>query len=175
MNGLGLPAAQPTAAELRAQLALAEACEPIQQENLDAKQAYRDALERGDAAEIAAAKERKQAAAHQINETRTWLRREARIAKLQALIPALEEDLSKPHWRPTSAWRPEEHRHLEEARERLAAMKAELPALEADAAPLREVFESLPVPVPPFVLEDGSAQVDLPPVAVKSKTMKGGR
>ncbi|MGW6498543.1 hypothetical protein [Nonomuraea angiospora] len=175
MNGLGLPTAQPTVRELREQLALAEACEPISSELQDAKEAYRQALESGDPAAIGAAKERKQAAAHHINETRTWLRREARIAKLQTLIPDLQTQLAEPAWQPKPGWTDEERQARADMEAALAAMEAELPALEEEAAPLRELFGSIPQAGPPIVVEDGSAAVDMPVVKASAKAMKGGR
>lgn len=148
MNGLGLPAAEPTVAELRDRLALAEACEPIQQENSDAKQAYRDALATGDPAVVAAAKQRKQAAADRINETRTWLRGEARIAYLTGYLA-----------RPESQNRPDvELRH---------AMRKELEGLEVLVAPFREAFGAAQAAA--VVVEDGSASVSTPAVRVKAK------
>lgn len=169
MNGLGLPGPEPTVRELRDQLALAEACEPIQQENADAKQAYRDALDGGDPAEIAAAKQRKQEAADAINETRTWLRREERIAVLARLIPRAEAELAAPHWKPRPDWTPEIHQERADLEARLNAMKEDLPALEAAARPLRELFGAFPAPGPAVAVEDGSVSVSTPAVRVKAK------
>ena len=170
MNGLGLPTSQPTLAELREQLAMAEACEPIKQELQEAKAAYREALDSSDQDAIAVAKQRKQAAAHHINETRTWLRREARIGRLLAMIPELQTRLAGPildeHGRDDQQLRAE----VEEA---LAAMKAELPALEAEAAPLRELFGAAG---PPIVVEDPDVTaVDMPVVKAEARAMKGGK
>ncbi|GAA3441068.1 hypothetical protein [Planomonospora venezuelensis] len=81
---------------LRDELAMAEALEPIEDELHEAKEAYREALASGDPDTIAEAKARKQAAANHINETRTWLRRERQITKLQATVVELERILAGP-------------------------------------------------------------------------------
>lgn len=174
MNGLGLAGPQPTVSELRRQLAMAEACEPIERELQEAKQAYRDALDDGDPETVAAAKARKAAAAHHINETRTWLRREARIGTLNALIPDLQAQLAEPAWQPRPDWTVEERQARADMEAALASMQEELPALEAEAAPLREYLGAVPQPGPPIVVEDGSAHVDMPTVQAKARAMKGG-
>jgi PAS domain-containing protein len=155
MNGLGLPKPQPSIAQLRDELALAEACHPIEQEAAEAKQAYRDALSSGDPDEIAAAKARKQAAADRINETRTWLRAEARIAYLTGYLE-----------RPVSDTRPDvELRH---------AMQQELDKLEQLVAPFREAVAAFP-PGPVVVVEDGTVEAVTPAVQVQAHAMKGGK
>lgn len=154
MNGLGLPGPQTPVSELRRQLAMAEACEPIERELQEAKQAYRDALDDGDPETVAAAKERKSAAANHINETRTWLRREARIADLKSRLAVPQGSTPDP-------WRFD--------------MEKELDQLEAEAAPLREYLGAVPQPGPPIVVEDGSASVDMPHVQAKARAMKGGK
>lgn len=170
MNGLGLPAAEPTIAELRAQLAVATACEPISIELQEAKAAYRDALDDGNPKTVAAAKERKSVAADHINETRTWLRREARIGRLLAEIPQLEARLAGQVLDEHGGEDVELRAQLEA---QLAAMREELPLLEEEAAPLRELFAAAG---PHTLVGDASVTtVGLPTVAVKAKPMKGGK
>ncbi|MEV0586315.1 hypothetical protein [Nonomuraea sp. NPDC050310] len=167
-NGFELQTAQPSVRELREQLAMAEALEPIELELQAAKQAYRDALEDGDPQTIAAAKQRKQDAANHINETRTWLRRERRIAKLLTQIPALEERLAGQILDDDGR---EDADLRAQLQARLAGMREELPVLEAEAAPLRELFGT-PQPSP-VVVEDGSADVDAPAVTATAKARTG--
>ncbi|NRQ35978.1 hypothetical protein HII36_29710 [Nonomuraea sp. NN258] len=170
MNGLGLPAAQPSVAELEAQLAMARALEPIQRELADAKRAYRDALDGGDQAVIEAAKERKRKAAHDANETRTWLRREARIAKLRQQLPALVERLAGRILDPDGR---EDVELRAELQERADGMRQELEALEGEAVPLRELFAAAG---PPVIVETPSVtEVELPTATVRARAQKGGK
>ncbi|MFC3980163.1 hypothetical protein [Streptosporangium jomthongense] len=82
--------------QIRAELELLEALEPIADEHQEAKEAYRAALASGDREAIEAAKERKLQASNQLNETRTWLRREQEIVHLAATIVAIEQRLAGP-------------------------------------------------------------------------------
>ncbi|GHH67647.1 hypothetical protein GCM10017673_14990 [Streptosporangium violaceochromogenes] len=170
MNGLELPQPPRPIAELRAELALAEACEPIWQAHQDAKAAYAEALESGDLAAIRAAGRAKNAAAIRLNETRAWLRREARIARLTAEIPNVENRLAGPVVDRQGRESAELRAELEEL---LAAMRAELEELSELAAPLRELFGAQPGPDLPVVVEDGSASADGVPVTVRARARTG--
>lgn len=97
MNGLSRPPERKTASQLRRELAVAEACEPIEQERDDTRQAYADALASGDPKTIAAAKAVRDAAALRLNDTRKWLRAEARVAVLKGRLarPGGQDDRDK--------------------------------------------------------------------------------
>ncbi|MFE3449619.1 hypothetical protein ACFXJ8_11855 [Nonomuraea sp. NPDC059194] len=171
MNGLGQPAVQESAAELRARLELVEACEPIWQAHQDAKAAAKEAAVSGDAVAYRAAVEAKNDAAVRLNGTRQWLRREARIAKLKANIPQLQQRLAgqilNEHGQEDAELRAE-------LAERLDGWQAELVELEEVAAPLREALGALPTPVADVVVEDGGASVDVPsPAAMRARVRTG--
>lgn len=75
----------------RRELEVLEALEPIRVENVEAKAAYQAAVESGDERAIAKAKARKDQAARRLNETRRWLRTEARVAELASELEQLEQ------------------------------------------------------------------------------------
>lgn len=152
MNGLGNTPheenpLQWTARQLRDRLALIEACEPIQQAHHEAKQAYQEAMAAGNPRVIAAAKQARDMAASRLNETRRWLRAEARLAHLLTFLASA---------------RPEG--------ERLAA-EQEIGGLETLLAPYREAFAARPaLPAGPGRAGGaGSAEVDMPAVRVRAK------
>lgn len=173
-------------AQLRAELALVEACEPIEDAHAEAKDLYREALASGDPVAIRAAKAVKVAAANALNETRTWLRREAAIVKLSTItIPKLEAVLAGPvlvkHGDADAREDPKARAQVQEA---LAAARAELEVMAAKAVQVRRDLEALggvvqgdPVP---HDLPPGSADVDLPTISVKPRVdgasgSKGGK
>ena len=170
MNGLGLPPAPTPFAQRRAEQAMDAACEPIWQAHQDAKQVLADAVESGDLVAMREASAAKNTAAIRLNDTRTWLRREKRIAKLQAEIPALEMRLAGPIL--DAAGREDAELRAELAA-CLATFREELPALEAEAQPLRDLFGAMPAEPIGVVVEDGSASADGLPVTVRARARTG--
>lgn len=160
--------------------ALEDACEPQEEALYVAKEAYWEAVESGDPAAIRAAKEAKRAAADQFEATRTWLRREAEIAKLQTrTIPRLEEILAGPMLVKDGKDAREDAAARAEVEQALSAARAELEQLTALAVPLRRQLEELGGqvvgdPVPPD-LPPGSAEVTMPSISVRSQTRAHGR
>ncbi|MFC3986430.1 hypothetical protein [Streptosporangium jomthongense] len=125
--------------QLRGELELLEALEPISEEHADAKEAYQAALTSGDPEAIRAAKARKQAASNRLNETREWLRREREIAKLSATtIPELERLLSQ-QGGGGNARRAELGAALEQARAQLERAQAEAAVVRRELAVLTGV------------------------------------
>ncbi|MET7333267.1 hypothetical protein [Nonomuraea sp. NPDC005650] len=165
----------------QAQRALEDACEPIEEALYAAKETYWEAVEAGDPAAIREAKAAKLAAATSLEETRTWLRREAEIIRLQTrTIPRLEEILAKPmlvkHGDKDAREDPAARAQVEQA---LAAARQELEDLTALAIPLRRDLEALGGvvvgdPAPPD-LPPGSAEVTAPSITVKSQTRATAR
>ncbi|MBF8191653.1 hypothetical protein ITP53_39365 [Nonomuraea sp. K274] len=165
--------------------ALEDACTPLEEALYAGKETYWAALEGGDRAAIREAKAAKQAAASRLEETRTWLRREAEIVKLQTrTIPKLEGILARPmlvkHGKNDAKEDPAARAEVERA---LAAAKAELQQLTALAIPLRRQLEELGGlvvgdPVPPD-LPAGSADVTAPTITVAPRARRastdGGR
>ncbi|MEV4837795.1 hypothetical protein AB0K05_24955 [Nonomuraea sp. NPDC049486] len=167
--------------------ALEDACTPLEEALYQAKEAYWEAVDGGDRAAIRAAKQAKQEAAARLEETRTWLRREAEIVKLQSrTIPRLEQILAGPML--VKDGKNDAREDLvarAEVEQALTAARAELETLTALAIPLRRQLQELggvveSDPVPPD-LPPGSADVTLPAVTVKPKarrantTTDGGR
>ncbi|MFI6904891.1 hypothetical protein ACIBKY_26760 [Nonomuraea sp. NPDC050394] len=161
--------------------ALEDALEPIEEALYQAKEAYWEAVEGGDVGAIRAAKAAKVEAATRMEETRTWLRREAEIDKLQTrTIPRLEEILAGPMLVKTGK---NDAREDPQARAEveltLVAAHAELEALNALAVPLRRELAALGGvvvgdPVPPD-LPPGSADVTAPSITVKSRARATAR
>lgn len=155
--------------------ALEDACRPLEDALYDAKEAYWKAVESGDPAAIREAKKAKQEAAARFEETRTWLRREAEIVKLQTrTIPRLEQILAKPMLTGKDAR--EDAAARAEVEAALAAAKAELETALAAALPLRQQLEQFGEtvdggPVPPD-LPPGSADVSLPAVTVRGRARR---
>ncbi|MEV4245223.1 hypothetical protein AB0J63_17630 [Streptosporangium canum] len=170
MNGLGLPKPSPSIAQLRADLAMAEACEPIWQAHQDAKAAHADAVESGDLAAIRETSRAKNDAAVRLNDTREWLRRERRITKLTAEVPALEARLAGPIL--DTAGREDAELRAELVAQ-LADLRQELPELESKAAPLRELFGSVPAAPIGVVVEDGSTSADGLPAMAQARVRTG--
>ncbi|WP_214327839.1 hypothetical protein [Nonomuraea sediminis] len=165
-------------AALRAELALVEDLEPIEDAHLQAKQAYEGARASGDPEAIRAAKQVKVETANRLNETREWLRREAEIVKLQTVtIPKLEGILAKPmlvKHGDNGAVEDREARAQVEAALKLA--RKELEEANATAVVVRRELEALGAfvvgdPVPPD-LPPGSADVTAPSLTVKPQTGK---
>lgn len=159
--------------QLRAELELVEALEPIEEAHAEAKTAYRAALDSGDQAAIAAAKRVKLAAAHHLNETRTWLRRERAITKLSTVtIPELERVLAGPilisDGKGEAGEDSEQRSELEQA---LAAAREELAAFQVEAGQMRRDLEALGGVVSaeavPLDLPPGSADVTTSAITVK--------
>ncbi|WP_101788642.1 hypothetical protein [Nonomuraea indica] len=148
MNGVMQPGPRKTARQLRDELAVVEACEPIQQAHQEAKTAYAEALKSGDPQAITAAKATKEQTAVRLNETRQWLRAEAAVAHLT-------HQLATPGRRPA---------------EQQASMEAQLAHLEQLVVPIREALAAFPARVPDVVVEEpGSARVTLPTVQARKK------
>ncbi|MBF8186315.1 hypothetical protein ITP53_11255 [Nonomuraea sp. K274] len=161
--------------------ALEDACTPIEEALYAAKETYWAALEGGNRATILEAKAVKQAAAERLEETRTWLRREAEIVKLQTrTIPRLQEILAGPmlvkHGDNDAREDPQARAEVEQA---LKAARQELETLTAAAIPLRRDLEALggvvagdPVPAD---LPPGSADVTAPSITVAPRTRATAR
>ncbi|MFI6534192.1 hypothetical protein ACIBHY_17155 [Nonomuraea sp. NPDC050547] len=161
--------------------ALEDALEPIEEALYQAKEAYWSAVESGDPDAIREAKQAKVEAATRLEETRTWLRREAEIDKLQTrTIPRLEEILAAPMLVKTGKNDAQEDPQARaEVELTLAAAHAELDELTALAVPLRRELEALGGvvvgdPVPPDLPPD-SADVTVPSITVTSRARATAR
>lgn len=157
-----------TSAQVRAELELLEALEPIEQAHLDAKAAYKAAVASGDRAAIKAAKQRKRETGDRLNEVREWLRREQVIRKLQTVtVPELERRAASG----TDKQRREAEAVLERARAELKTLADQAAAYRAALEQLGGVVTGEPVPAD---LPPGSADVSMPAVAVKAKAAATG-
>jgi hypothetical protein len=161
--------------------ALEDACTPLEEALYEAKETYWEAVDGGDPAEIREAKTAKQKAAAAFEETRTWLRREAEIVKLQTrTIPRLEQILAGPMLvKDGKNDAREDVKARAEVEQALAAARTELEALAALALPLRQALQELGGvvegdPVPPD-LPPGSADVTLPAVTVSPRARATAR
>lgn len=142
--------------------ALEDALDPIEEAHLAAKENLWAARESGDRAAIRAAKQQLVEASNRLEETRTWLRREAEVVKLQTVtIPELERALQ--------AAKDDDKQPLQLA---LEAAKAELEAVGGLAAQTRRQLEQLggvvAGPPVPADLPPGSADVTLPPISTRA-------
>lgn len=171
-----------TPQQVRDEAALLEALQPIEQAHLDAKQAFKEARESGDQAAFLAAKQRKQATGNHLEETRTWLRREDAIRRLQAItIPKLEQRLAGPILAQDGPGSParEDTKTRKQLETMLERARTELAKLGKEAADYRAQLEQLGGvvggdPVPPD-LPPGSAEVELPSIDVKADINGGSR
>jgi hypothetical protein len=167
--------------------ALEDACAPLEEALYAAKETYGQALEGGDRAAIRAAKQAKREAASRMEETRTWLRREAEILKLHTrTIPKLETILAGPMLvKGDKDNAKEDTAARAEVEQALQAARAELERLTALALPLRQALKELGGqvvgdPVPPD-LPPGSAEVTAPTITARPRArrartdMDGGR
>ncbi|MER7363568.1 hypothetical protein [Nonomuraea wenchangensis] len=155
--------------------ALEDACDPIEEAYFQAKEAHWGAVEGGDPAQIREAKAAKVAAAARYEETRTWLRREAEVVKLQTrTIPRLEKILAAPilvkDGKNSAREDPAARAEVEQA---LAAARQELETLSKAAAETRRALEALggevvgdPVPLD---LPPGSAEVTAPSITARPR------
>ncbi|MFF4989623.1 hypothetical protein ACFY19_20690 [Streptosporangium saharense] len=166
--------------KLRDELALLDALEPIEDELHAAKDAYRAAIESGDPQAIRAAALRKDAAAHHINETRTWLRRERSIVKVTETVTTLQEALSRPVLDETGEESPELRAEYVAT---LAAAQVELEELAVAAEQTRRDLAALGAVTPATPSAGvpagaaGDAEVSMSPVGVRTTTngtKKGG-
>lgn len=144
-------------ARLREELAMAEALEPIQDAHAEAKETYEDALkiyrravvmEDREAAEraLAAVREAKKVllpAANRLNETRTWLRRERTMVRLQNVAEVLERRLAKPILVKHGSDAREDSITRAELQGRLERARADLEGMSADAAMMRRELKQL--------------------------------
>lgn len=164
--------------QLRAELALVEACEPIEEAHLDAKDAYQQAVASGDAEAIREAKRVKVETGNRLNETREWLRREAEVVKLQTVtIPKLERVLAGPMLVPDGkGGSVDDAKARADVQAALAAARAELTGLSVKAAETRTALEALGGQVvgDPVVRElpPGSAEVTAPAITVRPRAGK---
>jgi hypothetical protein len=158
----------------QAQRALEDALEPIEEALYAAKEAYWDALDSEDPVAIREAREAKRAASERLEETRTWLRREAEIQKLATrTIPRLEQILAGPMLVKHGDDAVEDGRARAEVEQALTHARKELEELTAAAVPLRRELETLGGvvvgdPVPPD-LPPGSVEVTAPTVTVRPR------
>jgi hypothetical protein len=155
--------------------ALEDACTPLEEALYEAKENYWEAVDGGDPAAIREAKTAKQTAAAAFEETRTWLRREAEIVKLQTrTIPRLEQILAGPMLvKDGKNDARDDAKARAEVEAALAAAVAELEKSLALALPLRQALQELGGvvegdPVPPD-LPPGSADVTAPSINVKPR------
>lgn len=169
-----------TSQQVRDELALLEALEPVEEAHLAAKAEYQEAVRSGDLARARAAKARKLETGNRLNEIRLWLRREAAIVDLQTkIIPDLEARLSRPILVQDGTGDARDDTETRAALEaQLNAYRAELEVMSREAAAYRAELEALGgevvgEPVPPD-LPPGSAHVTLPPVVVEP-TVNGRR
>ncbi len=154
-----------TLAALDAEREFLAACIKVQQPFEDAKAAYRDALDGDDEEAIAAAKERKNAAALAVRSTRQWLRREDRLRALPGQIDKFQRMLDARNYED------------DEERDRIAAhvkaLREELPVLQAVVDETRSALVALgaEIVVPPPAADDA---VVVSPAPVKVRARKAG-